>query len=67
MDAARLKKALADRNITVEAISVAIGIDPSTYYRKMNSDGETFTLRQAKKIVSELKLSSEEASEIFFG
>lgn len=67
MNVARLKQALSRQNLTVDEVATAIGIDPSTYYRKMNSEGETFTVSQAKKLASVLQLSGAEASEIFFG
>ena len=43
-----------------------LGIDESTFYRKLNREGSTFTLAQADIIKRELKLSAKMAQDIFF-
>lgn len=65
MDVKSLREKIAESGLTVEELSAVAGIDPSTYYRKMNTDGENFTVAQAKKMATALGLTSEEASRIF--
>ena len=65
MDVAKLKAKVDASEFTVEELSERIGIDPSTYYRKVNTNGENFTVSQAKKLAAALDLTPEEASEIF--
>lgn len=60
-----LREKMADQNISNEELARRIGVDPSTFYRKMKSDGVNFTVGQMHKIVAELKLSHKEAVAIF--
>lgn len=60
-----LRGKMAERRITQEEMARKIGVDVSTFYRKMKSDGVNFTVGQMHKIVEVLKLSNEEAAAIF--
>ena len=60
-----LRTKMAEKNISNEDMARKIGIDVSTFYRKMKSDGVNFTVGQMHKIVEELGLSNEEAASIF--
>ena len=62
---ARLKQKVSELGFTGEEIAAAIGIDPSTYYRKIGAAGENFTVAQVKKMVLVLHLNRTEANEIF--
>lgn len=61
-----LKRKIVEAGTTVERIAAIIGIDRSTFYRKMKNEGKTFTVEEMNKIVSALHLSKEEAVTIFF-
>lgn len=65
MDVVRLKEKMGQKKMSVEDMALQIGIDPSTYYRKLNTQGESFTISQAKAIAAVLGLSHAEASNIF--
>ena len=65
IDVNKLKQRIADRGMTVEQLSEKIGIDDSTYYRKIASGGTAFSIEQVQKIVAILGLSGAEAKEIF--
>lgn len=65
MDVLRLKRKISELGLTGEAVAAAIGVDQSTYYRKLGTEGENFTIAQAKKLASLLGLSGEEAAEYF--
>lgn len=62
----KLKGKMAEKEVSGEVLSKYIGIDPSTFYRKLRAKGETFTFREVFAIAEKLELSSDEASSIFF-
>lgn len=62
---AKLRGTIVEKSTTQEAIADLIGIDRSTFYRKMKNDGN-FTLKEAKDIKEALNLTNEEAIDIFF-
>lgn len=61
----KLKGVIVEKETTQEAVADMIGIDRSTFYRKMKNDGN-FTLKEAKDIKDALELTNQEAIEIFF-
>ena len=65
MDVKKLKAKIAEAKLTGDAVAAAVGIDQSTYYRKLNAEGENFTVGQAKKLAALLNLPGSEAAEIF--
>lgn len=62
----KLRDAIDESEHTISSLSKAIGIDESTFYRKLSKEGTTFTLAQADSMKRELKLSAARAQEIFF-
>lgn len=60
-----LRGKMAERKMSPEDMAREIGVDASTFYRKMKADGVTFTVGQMHKIVDVLHLSREEAASIF--
>lgn len=60
-----LRGKMAEKRISQEELARKIGIDSSTFYRKMKSKGTNFTVGQMHKIVEVLNLSNEEAASIF--
>lgn len=63
MDALRGK--MVEKRINGEEMAREIGVDTSTFYRKMKSDGMSFTVGQMHKIAEVLSLTHEEAAAIF--
>ncbi len=61
-----LQSAIKKRGMNVIELSRLIGMDPSTFYRKLQAKGIKFTIGQMHSIVNALALSNEEASDIFF-
>lgn len=61
----RLKQKIEENGITIEGIAEKIGIHKCTFYRKINNGGISFTIGEVNDITKILKLSSEEAMEIF--
>lgn len=61
-----LKEKISEANLTQEKTATMIGIDNSTFIRKMKSDGLSFTIKQMYQLCTVLSLSNEEARNIFF-
>jgi len=61
----KLKGKIMERGTTQEALAKTLGIDRSTFYRKMRQGGN-FTIKEVNSIVSALHLSKDEAMSIFF-
>ena len=66
VDTELLRRRIAARGKTKEAVANEIGVDYSTFARKMKCDGLAFSIGQMHKIVEILDLSAEDASRIFF-
>ena len=60
-----LKFKIIEKGWNVEKIAKKIGIDRSTFYRKMNDTGSEFTIREADYIARLLDLNYDEVNEIF--
>ena len=43
MNTEKVKRRMEDMNITVATMAMELGMDPSTYYRKMQKNGEEFS------------------------
>ena len=65
VNVSKLKGKIIERNTTQEALAKDIGIDKSTFYRKMKQNG-CFSIQEVNLIVSSLGLSKDEALSIFF-
>lgn len=61
----KLKGKIIEANTTQEGLADDIGIDRSTFYRKIKAEGKAFTIGEMHSIVDALGLSREEAIEIF--
>lgn len=66
INVAKLKGLIVERGTTQQAVADSIGINRSTFYRKMKNGGD-FSIVEAKKIKEEIPLTDSEAIEIFFG
>lgn len=60
-----LRGKMAEKRINGEEMAQKIGVDTSTFYRKMKADGMSFTVGQIHKIAEVLGLTHEEAATIF--
>ncbi len=64
MNINKLKGKIVERGMNVENLADAIGINRSSLYRKLNN-GEKITVGEAVRMKDALKMSNEEACEIF--
>lgn len=62
-----LRQKIANSGLTITEFSQKIGIDSSTFYRKLDSEGQKFTVGQMHQAVAVLGLNKKEAVEIFLG
>ena len=67
MDVELLKNKIKHSGKSIAGVASAINIDESTFYRKLQQKGETFTVAQASLIKDVLELSAQEAFDIFYG
>lgn len=65
VNVSKLKGKIVERNTTQEELATKIGIDKSTFYRKMKHDGN-FSIKEVNLIVATLNLSKDEAMAIFW-
>lgn len=61
----RVKRRMCDMGLTVKVVASELDIDESTYYRKMSNDGNAFSIGQVQRLAELLKLTKQEAREIF--
>ena len=61
----RLRGKIRERGLTQQQVSEKIGIDPSTFYRKLASGGLAFTVGEMHKLADVLQLTPEESTQIF--
>lgn len=66
MNTQMLRGRIVEANTTQEAIADTIGMNRSTFYRKMKKQGNTFTVEEMNKIVKSIPLNKEDAISIFF-
>ena len=62
----KLKGKIVECGMNVETLADTIGMDKSTLYRKINSNGCNFTIREADLISKALNLAYSEVNAIFF-
>lgn len=60
-----LRGKLVEKGVKCEDMACEIGVDPSTFSRKMAKQGDTFSIAQVQKMVSVLQLTESEANAIF--
>lgn len=66
MNTSKLKGKMRELNVTQEDLAKLIGVSLSTLNRKLQEDnGEGFTIGEVIRIRECLKLSAEDASQIF--
>lgn len=62
----KLKGKIIERGFNIEAFAKMVGINKSTFYRKLNANGATFSIKEASLLVELLGITKEEAASIFF-
>ena len=62
----KLKAKMIELGMNVEDLSLKIGMDKATFYRRLAARGETFSIKEADLISRELMLTKDEVNAIFF-
>ncbi|SCJ86914.1 Helix-turn-helix domain of resolvase [uncultured Eubacterium sp.] len=62
----KLKGKIVECGMNIEQIAKETGINKSTFYRKMNDKGDSFTISEADMIAKALQLTGREVNDIFF-
>ena len=65
MDVNMLLQKIKDNDMSIDDFAEAIGMDRSTFYRKIKTDGIKFTVGQMHKTVEVLDLNKTQAENIF--
>ena len=64
MNTVVVKQRMKDRHITGEMMAKELGMDPSTYYRKMQKNGDDFSVMDLNVFKRMLELEGQEALDI---
>lgn len=62
----KLRGKIVECGLSTAEVAEAIGINPATFYRKLNENGGTFLIREADAISKVLNLTASEVNAIFF-
>ena len=62
----KLRGAIVEREMNVGDLGDRFGVDRSTLYRKISSNGSSFTIKEADLISKALELTVDQATAIFF-
>ena len=61
-----LKGTITEKGYSLHSFSEKLSFDKSTFYRKINTAGESFSIKEADEIATVLGLTYEEVRKIFF-
>ena len=64
VDVNKLRGKIVEKGFSQQELAQSIGIDRSTFYRKMRNNGD-FSIGEVAEIAKIMQLSNEEAIEIF--
>ncbi len=67
MNLRKLRAKMVEEDVNVEALSKELKMSTDALYRRFRSGSNLMTVAEAQKIAQILRLSGEEATEIFFG
>lgn len=62
----KLKGKIVENGLTIGQLADKIGVDRATLYRRFSKGGQSFTIKETKDICEALKLTKDEAVDIFF-
>lgn len=66
MNAEKLKGYMKQNGISPEELAPAANMDISTWYRKLQKHGDSFTVKEMNEIILFTKMKLSDAAEIFF-
>lgn len=66
MNIERMKQFMKEHDLTPKDMAKAAKINESTWFRKVNRDGDTLTVKEMNMIISAFHMDKVEAADIFF-
>lgn len=66
IDINKFRAIIIEKKSSIEEVSFILGVNKSTIYRKLQQNGETFTLKEVNVLVKLLNLTDNEIINIFF-
>lgn len=66
IDINKFRAIIIEKKSSIEEVSCNLGVNKSTIYRKLQQNGETFTLKEVNVLVKLLNLTDNEIINIFF-
>ncbi|WP_373710709.1 helix-turn-helix domain-containing protein [Jeotgalibaca porci] len=64
VDLNKLRGKIVEKGLSQQELAISIGIDRSTFYRKMKNGGD-FSIGEVSKMADVMRLTNQEAVEIF--
>ncbi len=64
MNVRKVKGRMTEMGISGEMLAKEMNINPSTFYRKMKKEGETFTIGEIRAMKQILEFNDQQAAEI---
>lgn len=65
-DTEAIRRKMRKKNLTVQQVAELLSMDQSTFHRKLNKGGVTFSIKQAQILARALEMSPEDEHLIFF-
>ena len=62
----KLRGKIVENGLTIDEVADKMGINRATFYRKLNSGGKNFLIKDVDALVKISHLKSDEATAIFF-
>lgn len=66
MNVEEYRKFMNDNRITVKEMASVIDMDESTWYRKIQKNGDNFTIKEMNTMIDAFKIPLDIAANIFF-
>lgn len=66
MNIQRMKQFMKNNDLKARDMAAATGINEATWFRKVNRDGDTFTVKEMNMIIEAFDIPKNEAAAIFF-
>lgn len=66
MDTSLLKDKIKEAGFTISSFADAVNIDRTTFYRRLNREGDDFTISEVNRIIKVLAIDAKTATLIFY-
>lgn len=66
VDTSLLKDKIKEAGFTISSFADAVNIDRTTFYRRLNREGDDFTISEVNRIIKVLAIDAKTATLIFY-